>query len=68
MRQEQRDRAELGRVEDEDGARLMDRQELIAEVAAKIEAGDTAENIVDMIVARLTPEDGDECPVCGICP
>jgi hypothetical protein len=46
----------------------MDRLELIAKVAAMIVAGETAEVIVDEVIGSLTPDDGDECPVCGISP
>ena len=24
--------------------------------------------VIDEIIADLTPDDGEECPVCGICP
>jgi len=47
---------------------VLDRQELIAKVAAMIAANEPAEAIVDAVIAALTPEDGEECPVCGICP
>lgn len=44
----------------------MDRIELIALVRQM--DGKSAPEIVDAIIAALTPEDGEECPVCGICP
>jgi hypothetical protein len=44
----------------------MDRLELIA-LVNKMD-GKSAAEIVDAIIAALAPEDGDECPVCGICP
>jgi hypothetical protein len=59
---------DMDRFEDEHCAHPMDRQALIAKVSAMISAGGPAEAIVDEVVASLTPEDGDECPVCGICP
>lgn len=68
MRQEQHDRSELERQEADDAARLMDRQSVIAMVSGLIASGVSAELIVDAVIEALTPEDGDECPVCGICP
>ncbi len=47
---------------------MKDRQELIAHVAKMIADAKPAEAIVDELIAELTPDDGDECPVCGVCP
>lgn len=47
---------------------MMDREELIAMVAKMIDAKKTAADIVDEIIAALTPDDDEECPVCGLCP
>lgn len=68
MRQEQHDRNQLEAEEAAEGVRLMKRHDLIATVAAMMAVGDTAQVIVDFIVRELAPEDGEECPVCGICP
>ncbi|MGE0700465.1 MAG: hypothetical protein AB7O57_15315 [Hyphomicrobiaceae bacterium] len=46
----------------------MDRLELIKLVSKLIAEGKNASTIVDEMIAALTPEDGEECPVCGICP
>ena len=46
----------------------MDRLELIKLVNKMIADGKTDDDIVDAVIAALTPEDGEECPVCGICP
>ena len=46
----------------------MDRLELIAHVNEMLVSGKGAAEIVDAVVAALTPEDGDECPICGITP
>lgn len=46
----------------------MARLELIKLVSKMIGEGKSAAEIVDETIAALTPEDGDECPVCGICP
>ena len=66
MRQEDWDREQMERAERDDYERQMDRRSLIDEVAARIEAGDTPEGIVDMIISRLTPADDAECPLCGM--
>jgi hypothetical protein len=47
---------------------MKDRLELIEHVAEMIALGQSAEEIVDAVPAELAPGDGDECPVCGICP
>lgn len=44
------------------------RLELIDMVQEMMDEGNSAEEIVDEIIAALTPDDGDECPVCGILP
>ncbi len=46
----------------------MNRLELIEMVSKMIADDKPTAEIVDAIIAALTPEDGDECPVCGICP
>lgn len=54
-----------------DEARSIDsdgRLRLIEMVADMVASHHTAEEIVDAVIAELTPEDGEECPVCGICP
>jgi hypothetical protein len=50
------------------GEGMKDRLELIEHVAGLIALGQSAEEIVDAVLAELAPDDGDECPVCGICP
>jgi hypothetical protein len=42
--------------------------ELIAFVQDMVDGSASAEAIVDAVIAALTPDDGDECPVCGVCP
>jgi hypothetical protein len=46
----------------------VDRMELIAFVQDMVDGSASAEAIVDAVIAALTPDDGDECPVCGVCP
>lgn len=46
----------------------MNRLELIAMTAAMINDDKPTSEIVDAIIAALTPDEGEECPVCGICP
>jgi len=46
----------------------MDRMELINMVSSLIIGGASSELIVDSVIGALTPKDGEECPVCGICP
>ena len=46
----------------------MDRGQLIAMVAKMVKEHKSAEDIVDAVIAALMPEDGEECPVCGIAP
>lgn len=46
----------------------MSRDELIAIVAAMVASGSSAQDIVDSVIEALTPDDDDECPVCGIAP
>lgn len=46
----------------------MNRLEIIDMASKMIADGKPTAEIVDAIIAALTPEDGDECPVCGICP
>lgn len=46
----------------------MDRMELIDMVATMIKDDKPTADIVDAIISALTPEGGEECPVCGILP
>ena len=46
----------------------MNRAELIELVGQMIGEDKSSEEIVDAVIAALTPEDGEECPVCGIAP
>ena len=46
----------------------MDRQELIMLISKMIGEGKSAAEILDEVIAGLTPEDDYECPVCGVCP
>lgn len=54
--------------DDEDEAYLIKRRSVVAMVDGLIKSGVSAELIVDAVIEALEPEDGDECPVCGICP
>lgn len=46
----------------------MDHLRLIELVQSMIDNKNSAEEIVDTIIHELIPEDGCECPVCGVCP
>ena len=46
----------------------MDRIELIAMIEKMMLGCNTGEDIADAVLNALTPEDGEECPVCGISP
>lgn len=47
---------------------MKDRLELAALVGKMISDGKASLEIVDTVIAELAPDDGDDCPVCGICP
>lgn len=57
------DKAMYGPTDDQS-----DRLKLIAMVVDMIASYHTADEIVDAVIAELAPKDGEECPVCGICP
>lgn len=52
----------------DEGDHTPDRLTLITLVNQLMEKGASTEEIVDTIINELTPEDGAECPVCGINP
>jgi hypothetical protein len=47
---------------------VMDRLAIIAMVTQMKDEYRTSDEIVDAVINALTPEDGEECPVCGISP
>jgi cytochrome c-type biogenesis protein CcmH/NrfF len=51
-----------------DDTQSMNRLDMIKTVSRMIAEGRSAADIVDFVVIELAPDDGEECPVCGICP